>query len=108
MLEVKTAQQIIEHRILLQHQVIARRLREDPRGVIAHARQNLARWASNYVQEPAPGWMSEWRNLLEAPLDRLASTLVSDSEEGRRLRSSSPFAGVLSAQERWLLLKQAS
>ncbi|MGA8260810.1 MAG: hypothetical protein WB783_11400, partial [Arenicellales bacterium] len=50
-----------------------------------------------------PGWMREWEELLDGDEDRLVVVLTSPSEDARRLRSSSPFAGVISPRERWAL-----
>lgn len=99
------AQRRIEARILAQHRVIAERLRARPRAVLALARANLERWSGNYRDEPVPAWLSEWRGLLEGPLPELLELLTAGSEDAVRLRSSSPFAGVLSARERWQILE---
>ncbi|MGA8261224.1 MAG: hypothetical protein WB783_13520, partial [Arenicellales bacterium] len=84
------AQRRIEQRILAEHRLIADRLRPE---VVDRARRNLRRWAARYAPEERPGWMREWEELLDGDEDRLVVVLTSPSEDARRLRSSSPFAG---------------
>ena len=49
--------------------------------------------------------MEEWQEILgEADVDRLIEILTDTSDEGQRLRSSSPFVGVLSPEERLEIL----
>ncbi|MGH8475304.1 MAG: hypothetical protein ACRERS_04220 [Methylococcales bacterium] len=99
-------QVLIEQRIAAQHRVIAERLRQDPHRVMAKARHNLSRWSEHYAPHERPAWMREWGLLLDGSLDEVLTILLSDSEKARRLRSSSLFAGILSARERWALLKR--
>lgn len=98
-------QQLIEQRILAQHQLIADRLCDNPQTVIAHARANLKRWSKQYSDTEFPIWFLQWQALLDKPVDEIASVLTSTKPEDIQLRSSSPFAGVLTAKERWALIK---
>lgn len=43
----------------------------------------------------------EWQIILSEPWAQIRKVLLQDNEEGRRLRQSSPFVGVLTPQERW-------
>src|SRR5437667_259532 len=43
----------------------------------------------------------EWMAILERPLGEICQILCADTEEGRRLRQNSPFAGVLPPAEVW-------
>ena len=66
--------------------------------------KNLARWTS--LNASAPSLLrcyAEWREILNHPLEEICSLLTLETEEARRLRQNSPFAGVLSAQEVWEL-----
>ena len=81
----------------------AARLRQHPE-LIRLARENLARWTR--LNADAPSLLrcyAEWREILNHPLDEICRILISESEEARRLRQNSPFAGVLSAREVWEL-----
>lgn len=82
---------------------VAARLRQEP-GLLRIALDNLDRWGS--LNANAPSLLrcyAEWRDILSRPLEAICDLLSSDSEEARRLRQNSPFAGVLSAQEVWAL-----
>lgn len=79
----------------------AARLRQQP-DLLQLAHDNLARWSQQNAEVPALlRCYAEWRNLLHHPLEEICAVLTSESEEGRRLRQNSPFAGVLSAREVW-------
>ena len=78
------------------HDAVASKLECDP-ALIDVARNNLTRWLG---VTPAPAWL-EWRQLLETtPLAELTTLLRSRDERANRLRQSSPFAGLLTPQER--------
>ena len=99
-------QRLIEKRILAQHRIVAERLMADPEKVIEFASDNLQRWTGRYDKDERPHWMHEWKQLLGRPPVEIAHLLTSCSEEANRLRSSSPFAGILSARERWALYRE--
>lgn len=82
-----------------QDRAIARKLRCDP-GVLRLARRNLRRWMAGDGRRVRPVFR-EWELVLRR-LTRFetAAFLISDTPMARRLRQSSPFAGVLSEAER--------
>jgi transcriptional regulator with XRE-family HTH domain len=87
-----------DRRSLELHRAVARRLQEHPEGVLAQARQTLAR-----MRAAAPGasqLLREWEVLLSRPIGALLPVLSDRSEWARELRHVTPFAGVLSAAER--------
>jgi len=82
---------------------VAARLRQQP-ALLRVALENLDRWTQMNASAPALlRCYAEWRQILERPLEQVCDLLSSDSEEARRLRQNSPFAGVLSAREVWEL-----
>jgi len=85
----------LELRSLALHRAVADMLRREPLA-IERALSNLARWETS-VQG---SWISEWRELLLGPRERLLTFLTEQSERADRLRQSSPFAGVLPASVR--------
>jgi hypothetical protein len=86
----------IDERSHALHVAVASKLECDP-ALIDVARSNLTRWLR---ETPAPAWV-EWQQLLEAtPLAELTTLLRSRDERANRLRQSSPFAGLLTPQER--------
>ena len=85
---------------------VAARLRAHPE-LLQFALDNLDRWTKQ--NSDAPSLLRcyvEWRQILNRPLEEICNLLGSDSEEARRLRQNSPFAGVLSAREVWELKRR--
>jgi len=80
---------------------VAARLREQP-ALLQIARDNLARWLRLNADAPAlVRCYREWQAILERPLADTCQILCDDTEESRRLRQNSPFAGVLPPSEVW-------
>ena len=51
--------------------------------------------------------MREWLDLLEScRVEQVFELLVEDSENARRLRQSTPFAGILTQEERRRILEK--
>lgn len=80
---------------LAYHRVVAQRLDET---LVRDARKRLQRWERDGRIDPR--WAKEWERILALPLPRIAKTISSNSERGRALRQSSPFAGSLNEHER--------
>ena len=91
---------------LAYHRAVADRLRAEPAAVLGHARRNLDRWTEGDAFGPGDlASLEEWRRILdEADVDQLVGVITDASDEGQRLRSSSPFVGVLSPEERLEIL----
>jgi hypothetical protein len=88
---------IAEAKSLALHVLAARRLSADPR-LLARARTTVERWLSRSVRPPAA--LLEWKALLERPWQEVAALATELSEDGARLRQSSPLATLLSDAER--------
>jgi hypothetical protein len=102
------AQRLIDDWVLREHRLIAERLRSNPVEVIAKAKENIERWGwRRDFPDPSrrPNFMTEWLALLEGTQDMLRAVLTGSDERSVTLRSSSPFAGVVSFRERWRLRK---
>ena len=81
---------------LMLHVKVAEKLRSTPNEILQIARQNLDRWLNK--ENPA---LREWKEILESKTsEEIIKIIIQDTDEGQRLRSSSPFAGVLSESER--------
>jgi hypothetical protein len=91
---------------LAYHRAVADRLRAEPEVVLERARRNLNRWEEgDSFGRGERASLEEWRRILsEADLDRLVEVITDVSDEGQRLRSSSPFVGTLSPEERLEIL----
>ena len=88
-----------EQRSWLLHIAVAARLLADPDQVLAAAGVNLA---AMHDADDGSGqwWLDEWEQLVGGPLPELIATMVSTEGRARDLRPSSPFAGVLTEEER--------
>jgi hypothetical protein len=93
-----SSHRLIEARSLAMHVMIAQKIERDA-SLLAVPRRNLERWFARWSDEP-PSWMREWRALLERPWSEIAGIITEPSENGARVRQSSPFAGVLTPAER--------
>ena len=89
---------LLDARSLAMHCKIAQKISGEP-GLLDVARQNLARWSRKSAGEN-PRYLAEWQKILDRPWIEIADFITSISDQTTRLRSSSPFAGVLSAEER--------
>jgi hypothetical protein len=92
----------IDRRSLALHEAVATKLEAEPH-LVNIARANLQRWLTT---NPA-AVLREWRQILEsASLPDLLALLRSSSEEAARLRQSSPFAGLLTPEERRAIMSR--
>ncbi len=85
------------------HVVVVEKLRKDPEAVIRRALENLRRWQSPGA---VPAY-TEWERVLKRGRAAVESALLDPGALGQRLRSSSPFYGVLTARERMQALDRA-
>lgn len=97
-----------EERISLElHRAVARRLRKDGASIRDKARSNLPHVSSNVHGPQAREWVREWSEALDGPTGRLVDLLVREDEHGIDMRQVSPFAGVLSDEERAAAIRRA-
>ena len=89
---------ILDARSLAMHCKIAKKIARDPT-LLNKAKANLERWIAK-SGDRQPQYLREWQQILERPWPEIALLITSMSEDATRLRSSSPFAGVLTASER--------
>lgn len=83
-------------RSLEMHRLIAKKLVENP-SLIELAQSNISRWSS--VRGKTRSYL-EWEDILSSGIQRTIDILTGEDQECARLRSSSPFTGVLSEPER--------
>lgn len=85
------------------HVVVADRLRTEP-DIIARAQTRVGGWIQDgSVARP---YAEAWCGLLSGPIEILIAALSERSERMHDLRQVSPFAGAISAQERWRIRDQ--
>jgi hypothetical protein len=86
---------IPELQSLAYHRLVGERL--DDR-MVEDARRRLQQWRDR--KNVHPTWVEAWENVLSKPLGEIVRTIGADSKRASELRQTSPFAGVLSEQER--------
>jgi excisionase family DNA binding protein len=84
---------------------VAARLAEDPVGVLTQARANLKRMLESSARGSARVWLEQWDALLKGPVEAVLAALTSRSPRSRELRQNTPFAGVLSEEQRKAVLR---
>lgn len=89
-----------EMQSLAYHRAVAERLDE---GIVDEARRRLRNWRRDELIDRR--WADEWERILSLPLPRIAKAISADSKPARELRQTSPFAGVLTEQERQRLFR---
>jgi hypothetical protein len=86
---------------LLYHLALAEKIRVCPE-LCNVAVENIDRWLSrNEYPASAVRALMAWRDLLtKAPLEQLIEAMTDPSEQGHQVRQNTPFAGILTQQER--------
>lgn len=92
---------LIDRRSLELNRLVVEKIRRQPE-LLDFVRQNLDRTLSEPVlSESCKNALREWRTILSIKsFDEILGLLVEDSDEGQRLRQSTPFTGILNQRER--------
>ena len=84
---------------------VARALDGDPDRVLATGLQNIARWQRGSGRHPH---LQAWEAIIRQGPEAVRQTLTGLDDRSRQLRSSSPFAGILSEDVRLYAIERAS
>ncbi len=88
-------------RSLWLNRAVAGEIARDPDRAIAVARDNIARWRTVHGPHPSVvAALDRWEEIIGDGIDVAIATLTGQSEEAEDLRQNSPFAGVLSPEDR--------
>ncbi|SMY01580.1 DNA-binding protein [Brevibacterium antiquum] len=93
-------------RSLWLHREVLDQLMDDPDRVLSIAQDNLERL--KHVHRPdgmAVRCLDQWQSVIDGGLDELVATLTGTDERSSQLRQNSPFAGVLSDDQRMKVLR---
>ena len=85
------------------HRAVAEKMVLDGEAILRLARSNLDRWLNSetFASGPERNALLEWKEILDQnSVLEIRGIITAETDEGQRLRSSSPFAGVLTPQER--------
>ena len=87
---------------LILHRAIAEKMLRDEERILRIARSNLDRWLKKESFAGSTGIpLREWQQILENSTSaQIRRILTADTDESQRLRSSSPFTGILTKAER--------
>lgn len=83
---------------------VAGKLVADPTSVLPRARENVRRRRAD-ARGAGDRWLAEWEELLDGPALGVLDALTSRTPRARELRQNSPFAGVLTDDERIRVLQ---
>ena len=92
---------LIDRRSLELNRLVAEKIRQQPE-LMDLVRNRLERTLSEArLSESSKGALREWQTILSThSSNEVLEILTEDSDEGQRLRQSSPFSGILSQRER--------
>lgn len=91
-------------RTLWLHQAVAGKLVSNPERVLKIARRNLRKMRDTHPMGSITRQFDEWQRLLDGPLIELLNVLTSTAPHAIELRQNTPFAGVLTENERTQVL----
>ena len=94
-----------QERSLWLHRAVAGRLALDPLAVLSQVAKNLHHLRQVHPVGVTARWLDEWQKVLDSGDDAVFGALTSSSMQAVELRQNSPFAGVLSEQERTAALE---
>ena len=94
-----------QERSLWLHHALAGHLVTDPDGVVDRAAQGLSRLREVHTEGPVTESLGEWERILRGGTARVLEALTSRELWAVELRQNSPFAGVLTEQERAAVLR---
>lgn len=94
-----------DFRSLEMHSLIADKITENPE-LIGIAKNNLSRWRASYGNKPIPYYIVEWEIMLQNPLTDIVKFLKATTGLAQQLRSSTPFVGILTQEERMAIFEK--
>jgi hypothetical protein len=86
------------------HRAVAGKLVADPDAVLVKAAANLERLRQIHPDGMATVWLDRWAGILHRGAEAVLDILTSRAAEAVELRQNSPFAGVLTDEERRAVL----
>ncbi len=85
---------------LLYHRAIVEKIRHQP-ALLEIARENLRRWLAAEPEATPSQARREWQQILASEdTTEIVRIMTDPTEEGHRRRQSTPFAGILTLEER--------
>lgn len=91
-------QSMIDARSLALHLLVVKKLRNDP-SLFGQVCATLSKWRDIVDQRSQP-YLIEWETLIARGMDECLTVTGEEPEHADALRKSSPFAGILTEDER--------
>jgi excisionase family DNA binding protein len=91
-------------RSLWLNRAVAAQVAQEPERVLGLARENLDRFYEIHAGRSAEYWLKRWDRILARGPEVVMETLTSTTPEASELRQNSPFAGVLTDDQRLSVL----
>jgi hypothetical protein len=97
----------IDKRSLELHRLVAGKIRQQPE-LMDFVREKLnCSLSESRLSDSCKDALREWQTILSClPLNEVLDLITQDSDEGQRLRHSTPFSGILSQRERLDVLRR--
>ena len=83
--------------------IVVERIDADP-SLFNVALENLERWRR--LHGTLSRASEEWEQILKRPWSEIREILLDESDEGQRLRSSQPFVGLVTEEERLAIIER--
>lgn len=96
----------IDRRSLALHRLAVDKIRKDP-SLFAIVQANLTRWRT-IIDPRSLSYLDRWQALVDEGMERCLTVALEDSEFGRDMRQSTPFAGILTNEERLRFFREYS
>ena len=90
-------------RSLALHRLVAEKVRRDP-ALFERAKATLARWR-RIGDASTRRYDEEWDRIMALGLEATLAVMLDESEHAADMRKNSPFAGILTYEERQALLQ---
>ena len=90
---------LVEARDLALRCLAAKKI-DQRRPLLNKVRARLEYWRRNYTEEPPPATLDRWADVLSGTWPAIALLMMAQTPEAARLRRLTPFAVVLTANER--------
>jgi len=98
-----------EEKSLWLHRALLGPLMRDPRSVLELARENISRWLLVHRADGMSArYLLQWQHIIDSGVDSVVDVLTGTDETSSELRQNSPFAGVLTEDERRQVLRSFS
>jgi len=92
-------------RALWLHRAVAGKIVQNPTSVLAAAASNLRRLRLLHPEGAAWEWLDRWEVVLGDGVEAVLDALTSSAEYAAELRRATPFAGILTEDERARILE---